>query len=128
MTSILVIEDNSTEADLMIGCLRQSGFDVHNVTTAEAAKALLEHKIFDAIVTDVVLPGQSGFGLCRELKNQNTTAHIPIIICSSKSAKIDKNWGLKQGASAYVTKPINREELVNTVRSFTLPSGQAGLA
>ncbi|EAW37938.1 response regulator transcription factor [Lyngbya sp. PCC 8106] len=128
MTSILVIEDNSTEANLMIGCLRQSGFDVHNVSTAEAAKVLLEHKIFDAIVTDVVLPGQSGFGLCRQLKNQNTTAHIPIIICSSKSAKIDKNWGLKQGASAYVTKPIDREELIDTVRRVTLPSGQAGLA
>lgn len=127
MTSILVIEDNSTEADLMIGCLRQSGYDVHNVTTAEAAKVLLEHKIFDAIVTDVVLPGQSGFGLCRELKNKNKTAHIPIVICSNKSAKIDKNWGLKQGAAAYVTKPIDREELIDTVKRLTLPSGRAGL-
>lgn len=116
MASVLIVEDNSSEADLITTCLRQSGFEVQYVTTAEAAKALLEQKQFDAIVTDVVLPGQSGFGLCRELKNKDKTANIPVVICSSKSAKIDKNWGLKQGASAYVTKPIDQAELIQTLQ------------
>lgn len=118
MASVLVIEDSAIEADQIMKCLQQSGFDALNVTTAEAAKAILEQKTFDAILTDVVLPGQSGFGFCRELRNYDKTANVPIIICSSKSSKIDKNWGMKQGASAYVTKPVNPEELIQTIRQF----------
>ena len=116
MVSVLVIEDSVTEASILTKCLQESGFDVLNVTTAEAAKVILNQKNFDAILMDVVLPGQSGYGLCRELKNQKNTSHIPIIICSSKSGKIDQKWGMKQGASAYMTKPINAEEVVATVK------------
>ena len=116
MTSVLIIEDSPTEASILTECLQKSGFDVLNVNTAEAAKAILNQKNFDAILLDVVLPGQSGYGLCRELKNQANTANIPIIICSSKSGKIDQKWGMKQGASAYVAKPINKEEIVSTLK------------
>jgi len=116
MTSVLIVEDSPTEASILTECLQKSGFDVLNVTTAEAAKAILNQKNFDAILMDVVLPGQSGYGLCRELRNQENTANIPIIICSSKSGKIDQKWGMKQGASAYVAKPINKEEIVSTLK------------
>ncbi|NEP09164.1 MAG: response regulator [Symploca sp. SIO2C1] len=118
MATLLVVEDSATEAKILTDCLHQSGFNVISVTTAEAAKAILEQKPIDAVLLDVVLPGQSGFGLCRELKNQQKTAHIPIIICSSKSERIDKNWGMRQGAAAYITKPIDPEEIVETVRQF----------
>ncbi|NES81601.1 MAG: response regulator [Moorea sp. SIO2B7] len=118
MATILVVEDSATESKIITDYLTQSGFDVRLVTTAEAAKAMLAQQSFDAIVLDVVLPGQSGFGLCRELKNQEKTSEIPIIICSSKSGKIDKKWGMKQGASAYVTKPIDKETLLQTLKSL----------
>ncbi len=118
MANILVIEDSAIEAKLLTDCLQKSGFHVLNVTTAEAAKAILAKQSFDAILVDVVLPGQSGFGLCRELKHQDNTANIPIIICSNKSEKIDKNWGLKQGASAYIAKPIKADEIVTTVKNL----------
>jgi len=117
MAKILIVEDNGTEAKILTDSLKKADFEVMNVTTAEAAKALLEKKTFDAILMDVVLPGQSGFGLCRELKGKEKTAEIPIIICSSKSGKIDKSWGMKQGADAYITKPIDTEEMLETVRS-----------
>ena len=118
MAHILVVEDSNTEAKILIECLQNSGFNVLSVTTAEAAKAVLEKQNFDAILLDVVLPGQSGFGLCRELKKQEKTASIPIVICSSKSENFDKNWGLKQGASAYLCKPINREEIIKTINGL----------
>ncbi|MEB3282677.1 MAG: response regulator [Lyngbya sp.] len=118
MAHILVVEDSNTEAKFLTECLQKSGFNVLSVTTAEAAKAVLAKHNFDAILLDVVLPGQSGFGLCRELKNHEKTAEIPIIICSSKSENYDKNWGLKQGASAYLCKPINREEIIKTIKKF----------
>ena len=118
MTTVLLVEDSATEAKLLSDCLQQSGFHVSSVTTAEAAKALLEKHNYDAILMDVVLPGQSGYGLCRELRNQEKTADVPIIICSNKSGKIDKNWGMKQGASAYLTKPINGEEVISTLKQL----------
>ncbi|MGL5081115.1 MAG: response regulator transcription factor [Microcoleaceae cyanobacterium] len=118
MASILVVEDSATEAKLLTDYLQKSGFKVLSVTTAEAAKALLEQQSFDAILIDVVLPGQSGFGLCRELKNQEKTARVPIIICSSKAEIIDKTWGIKQGASVYLTKPINGQEIVETLNQL----------
>ncbi len=113
MVRVLIVEDSQTEAHILTECLRQSGFEVQNVTTAETAKAILGQNSFDAILLDVVLPGQSGFSLCRELKHQECTAKIPIIMCSVKSGKIDKNWALKQGANAYVTKPINTTEILD---------------
>ncbi|MGB7439683.1 MAG: response regulator [Coleofasciculaceae cyanobacterium] len=118
MTTLLVVEDSATEAKLLSDCLQNSGFSVISVMTAEAAKAILAQKNIDAILLDIVLPGQSGFGLCRELKRQDKTCQIPIIICSSKSEKIDKNWGIRQGASAYLTKPINSKEIVQTVQKL----------
>ncbi|MCL2928075.1 MAG: response regulator [Trichodesmium sp. MAG_R01] len=118
--SILMVEDSQTEATFLTESLKKSGYEVLNVTTAEAAKAMLETKNFDVILIDVVLPGQSGYSLCRELKNQKNTANIPIIICSSKSEKIDKKWGMKQGASAYVTKPVDQEKLVATLEKLVV--------
>lgn len=115
MKSILIVEDNATEASLLVKYLQSSGFDVLYVTTAEAAKAILEQKVFDVILTDVVLPGQSGYGFCREIKKKPKTAHVPVVICSSKAETIDQKWGLKQGASAYVSKPINQAEIIKTI-------------
>ncbi|MEL7035876.1 MAG: response regulator [Cyanobacteria bacterium J06592_8] len=118
MANILVVEDSNIEATILTNCLQKSGFQVRSVTTAEAAKAMLTEQNFDAILMDVVLPGQSGFGLCRELKKQEKTADIPIIICSSKSEKFDKSWGLKQGAYAYLCKPIKEEEIIQTLKGL----------
>ena len=120
MSTLLIIEDNPVDTHMLRTHLEESGFDVINVTTAEAGQALVEQDdvAIDGIVLDVVLPGKSGYGFCRELKQSALTADIPVILCSSKSERMDKKWGLKQGANAYVAKPIQREEIVNTVRMF----------
>lgn len=118
MPTLLVVEDSPMETQIITDCLQKSGFSVIHVNTAEAAKAFLEQKQVDGIVMDVVLPGQSGFGLCRDLKSDEKTANVPIIMCSSKSEKMDKKWAIKQGASAYVTKPINTDELLQTVKQW----------
>ena len=82
----------------------------------EALDKAVEHQP-DAIVTDVVMPGMSGFELCRSLKKQPETANIPIMICTSKNQDIDRLWGMKQGADAYVTKPYTQDQLVESVKS-----------
>lgn len=115
--TVLVVEDTPSEMELMVHYLRDSGWSVICATSAqEALDKALQHQP-DAIVTDVVMPGMSGFELCRSLKKQPETADVPIVICTSKNQDIDRLWGLKQGADAYLTKPYSQEQLVQSVKS-----------
>lgn len=92
---------------------------INAVGAKEALNKILEHKP-DVIITDVVMPGMSGFELCRRLKTNPTTENVPIIICSSKNQEIDRLWGMKQGADAYLTKPYTREQILRTIRSVAI--------
>ncbi|MBE9009028.1 response regulator [Pseudanabaenaceae cyanobacterium LEGE 13415] len=116
MAMVLVIDDTLTDSEIIAGTLRRSGFDTISVSSSEDAKTRLENLKPDAIVLDIVLPGESGFEFCRSLKADPETSNIPIVMCSTKDGEIDRFWGLKQGASSYITKPINPEELIRTVR------------
>ena len=117
MSTVLVVEDTLSELELISNYLRESGYTVIIATDAKEAlnKALKQQP--DVVVTDVVMPGMSGFELCRKLKNNPATEKLPIIICSSKNQEIDRFWGMKQGADVYVTKPFTREQLVRAVKS-----------
>jgi len=117
---ILIVEDSPSELELMSRYLQESGYDVIKAAGAKEAieKALLEKP--DVIVTDVVMPGMSGFELCRSLKKHPLTEKLPIVICSSKNQEIDRLWAMKQGADAYITKPYTRENLLRTIKSVVL--------
>ena len=117
MSIVLVVEDTPSELELISNYLRDSGYTVIGATDAkEALNKVLKQKP-DVVVTDVVMPGMSGFELCRTLKKNPVTEQLPIIICSSKNQEIDRLWGMKQGADVYVTKPFTREQLVRAVKS-----------
>lgn len=115
--TILIVEDSPSELELMSYYLKESGYNVIQANGAKEAleKALLQQP--DAIVTDVVMPGMSGFELCRSLKKNPATQKVPIVICSSKNLEIDRLWGMKQGADVYITKPYTREELLRAIKS-----------
>jgi chemotaxis family two-component system response regulator PixH len=116
MSKVLLVEDNPSQLDLMDSFLRESGHTVIRTTDPKSAfNKVIEQKP-DVIVTDIVMPGMSGFELCRKLKNNAATASIPIVICSSKDQEIDRLWGMKQGAAAYLTKPFSREELLRAIK------------
>jgi two-component system, chemotaxis family, response regulator PixH len=118
MITILVVEDTPSERELMNHYLRESGYTVLNAVGAqEALNTAIEQKP-DVIITDVVMPGMSGFELCRSLKKHPVTEKVPIIICTSKNQEIDRLWGMKQGADAYITKPFTREQLVRAVKAI----------
>ena len=118
MGTILVVEDTLSEMELLSHYLRESGYAVISTASANDALTMAIEQQPDVIVTDVVMPGMSGFELCRSLKKHPATEKIPIVICSSKNQEIDRLWGMKQGADAYITKPFGREELVRAVSSF----------
>ena len=115
MGTILVVEDTPSEMELMRHYLQESGCMVISAITAQEALAKAIQQTPDVIVTDVVMPGMSGFELCRSLKKQPETQNVPIVICTSKNQEIDRLWGMKQGADAYLTKPFTREQLVQSV-------------
>jgi DNA-binding response OmpR family regulator len=112
----LVVDDSKTILEMLTKCLTQDGLTVMTATNGADAFAQLRTQIPDVIVLDVVLPDRSGFGICRDLKAEDTTRNIPIIICSTKDTDMDKFWGKKQGADAYLTKPIDQEELSKTIK------------
>ncbi|WP_414578907.1 response regulator [Anabaena sp. CCY 9402-a] len=118
--TILIVEDSPSELELMSHYLQESGYNVIKASGAKEAieKALLQKP--DVIVTDVVMPGMSGFELCRSLKRNPITAKVPIVICSSKNQAIDRLWAMKQGASEYITKPYTRELLLRAIKSVVI--------
>ncbi|UBF29648.1 response regulator [Kovacikia minuta CCNUW1] len=117
MATILIVEDTPSEMELISHFLRESGYIViHAVSGREALDKAVEQKP-DVIISDVVMPGMSGFELCRSLKKHPVTEKVPIILSTSKNQEIDRLWGMKQGADAYITKPFTREQLVHAVKS-----------
>lgn len=118
--TILLVEDSPSELELMSRYLQASGYNIIKATGAkEALEKVLLHNP-DAIVTDVVMPGMSGFELCRSLKKNPQTEKVPIVICSSKNQEIDRLWAMKQGADAYLTKPYTREQLLRAIKSVVI--------
>lgn len=114
----LIVDDSATERSIIANCLKQIGIEVSIAISGEEALEKIQHNSPDLIVLDVVLPGRSGFEICRELKGSDSTNKIPIILCSTKGTEMDKFWGMKQGADAYIPKPIDQEQLVKKVKEL----------
>jgi DNA-binding response OmpR family regulator len=118
MSTALVVDDSMTDMQILTRCLQQGGLNVVTANSGEEALAKLNNQKLDIIILDVVLPGSSGFEVCREIKAAAATSNIPIVICSTKGGEMDKFWGMKQGADAYLAKPVDQEEFVRTVKQL----------
>ena len=120
MSTILIVEDTLSELELMSHYLREGGYTVINAVGAKEALEKISQQKPDVIITDVVMPGMSGFELCRRLKTHPDTEKVPIVICSSKDQEIDRLWGMKQGADAYLTKPFTREQILRAIKAVVV--------
>lgn len=118
MSTALVVEDSLTDREILSSCLLHCGMNVLTAESAEEATAKLKTYRFDVVILDVVLPDRSGFEVCREIKSNEATRQIPVVICSTKSGKLNQRWGMKHGANAYLVKPVDLDELVQTVRGL----------
>ncbi|MGK7917990.1 MAG: response regulator transcription factor [Prochloraceae cyanobacterium] len=118
MATALIVEDSLTELKIITSCLEQIGIDVSTAKSGEEALEKITINLPDLIVLDVVLPGRSGYEICRNLKNETKTSKIPIILCSTKKTEMDKFWGMRQGADAYLHKPVDQQELIRTVKQL----------
>lgn len=118
MSTVLLVEDSLTDREVMTHYLQQAGLAVVSVKSVEEAQAKLASQKPHLIILDVVLPGQSGFELCREIKTDPGTSQIPVVICSTKDTDVDKLWGNMLGADAYLPKPVVQTELLQTIQQL----------
>lgn len=115
---ILIIEDESDVADLLTLNLRKGGFKAS--TAADGASGLQKARDNrpDFIVLDLMLPKMSGLEVCKILKGDAATSHIPILMLTAKAEEIDRIVGLEFGADDYVTKPFSPREIVLRIRAI----------
>jgi DNA-binding response OmpR family regulator len=115
MGRILVIED---EPQMLRGICDNLEFDGHTVETAADGRSGLErilHDTFDLILLDVMLPGLSGYDVCKTARSKGITT--PIIMLTARGEEIDKVLGLELGADDYITKPFGLRELLARVKA-----------
>jgi twitching motility two-component system response regulator PilH len=115
---VLIVDDSKTELMFLSDVLSKNGFEVRTAEGGEEALKRLSEGKPDLILMDVVMPGQNGFQLTRSINRTPDYAHIPIIMCTSKSLETDRVWGLRQGAKDYVTKPVNPAELLEKIKAL----------
>jgi two-component system, chemotaxis family, response regulator PixH len=118
MNTVLVVEDGLTDMEILSRYLKQAGYSVISAKSSEEAQERIHELQPDLIFLDVILPGKSGFEMCRELKNDPKTSKIPVVFCSTKDSDVDKMWGTMLGADAYLSKPIKPEELTLTLQQL----------
>ena len=114
MTRILVVEDEEALSEPLAFLLGREGFEVQVVDNGVDAVTEFEHNGADLVLLDVMLPGQSGMEVCKQLR---AISAVPIIMLTAKDSEIDKVLGLELGADDYVTKPYSSRELIARVRA-----------
>jgi len=113
---VLVVDDDPVLTKLLQSTLTEKGYDV---TAMENAADGLEFAIQqhpDLIILDVMMPIINGYNFCRLLKNEEGKKHIPIILLTARDEISDVEIGLEMGAEAYLTKPVNMQELFRTIK------------
>jgi DNA-binding response OmpR family regulator len=112
---VLVADDDAEVAGLVAISLRRAGFDV--VTAANGEEAIehaLEHGP-DACVLDIMMPNMNGYEVVHRLKEERATANMPVVLLSARAGALDRDYGLRIGADAYIRKPFPPKELGETV-------------
>ena len=113
---LLIVEDDAMLGDGLARSLRQAGYAVDWVDSAERALLAIEHEAFDLVILDIGLPGLDGFEWLRQLRKGER--YVPVIVVTARDAVSDRVRGLDLGADDYLVKPFATEELEARVRAL----------
>jgi len=115
MAKVLIVDDSPTETYKLTGMLEKNGHTVITAGNGEEGVSTAKAERPDLVLMDIVMPGLNGFQATRQLSKASETSHIPVIIVTTKDQETDRVWGMRQGAKAYLTKPIEEKELMATM-------------
>lgn len=114
---VLIVEDEHDFRDLMTQVLEGNGYEVRSAPNGEDGLKLYSELAPDVVLLDVHLPDMSGFDICRKIRAEGPRADTPILICTVRSEVAPVAEGLNSGATDYVIKPFNVEDLLERVES-----------
>lgn len=117
MARVLVVEDEADMRHLLEFNLRQAGHDVTSADSGTEGLAAARSRPFDLILLDIMLPGQSGLAVCKTLRVEPATSHVPIMMLTAKGEEIDRVLGFELGADDYIVKPFSMRELMLRIES-----------
>jgi twitching motility two-component system response regulator PilH len=115
---ILVVDDSPTERHVLTEMLVKAGYLVIIADSGEQAIEVAKREIPDLVLMDVVMPGMNGYQATRTITREETTRHIPVIMCTSKGQETDRIWGMRQGAHDYLVKPIDSTTLLAKIAAL----------
>jgi PleD family two-component response regulator len=114
---LMIVEDDSDISNMLRIYFQSQGYDVTVAQRGEDSLEMCRQQLPHIIVLDIMLPDMDGYDVCRHLRGNLRTSHIPIIFLTQKDERSDKIHGLELGADDYITKPFDLEELKLRVRS-----------
>jgi two-component system, OmpR family, response regulator MtrA len=120
--NILIVDDDPDIRELVAFKLRQMGYSVRVEKDGELGIAAAIQEQPDLMLLDVMMPKISGIEMCRRLRENEATAHIPIILITAKTQEADVERGFAAGANDYIVKPFSPRDLVSRVENMLAPS------
>jgi DNA-binding response OmpR family regulator len=114
---IAVVDDEPDIRELVGLHLKKAGFSVRAFADASQFQRSLTNAVPDLVVLDLMLPDADGLDVCKDLKKDSRTAHIPVVMLTARGEESDKVVGLELGADDYITKPFSPKELVARVKA-----------
>jgi len=118
MSRILIVDDSPSQLMGMKRIVEKLGHEALTAEDGAAGVEMAKKEKPDLILMDVVMPNLNGFQATRAISKEATTAHIPIVLVTTKDQETDKVWGMRQGAKAYITKPFNENALIEVINGL----------
>ncbi|MBE9562507.1 MAG: response regulator [Proteobacteria bacterium] len=114
----LVVDDSLPVRKSMEIQLSLFGMDIDFAETGEKALEFIQKNVYDIIFLDIMLPGIDGYKVCKEIKSNNMSKNTPVVMLTGKGTRFDKLRGTMAGASVYLTKPVEPEQLKDVINKF----------
>ena len=121
---ILIVDDDPELRELLRGYLGGNGYDVDAAEDGAAMRSRIAAAAPDLVILDLMLPGEDGLALCRELRAASATAALPILMLTARGEDTDRIVGLEMGADDYLPKPFNPRELLARISSILRRAGE----
>lgn len=118
MARILIVDDSETQVASMVEILKKEGHEVMTVTDGESGVKYTKLQKPDLVLMDIVMPGLNGFQATRQITHDPQTQHIPVVLITTKNQETDRVWGTRQGAKAYLVKPVPDDLLMETINEY----------